>query len=234
MFTIFFYFLGLKFFLNREVPREALTFVIRSVGGDVSWDKDLFAGATFSETDESITHQIVDRNVGPQQYLSRYYIQPQWIFDCINARALLPVEHYFQGAILPPHVSPFITEREGDYVPPEKKKFIDMEKGVIVPEMEFDLMNTPRTKNRQLAEEETPETEMKVTRGVPEEVDVEKQREDETKEEYQLRVMMIRSKHKRLYSKMMDSRRRRRREADKLVTKRNNLEADPVEAENDD
>ncbi|KAL0612441.1 Pescadillo-like protein [Plecturocebus cupreus] len=37
---------GLEFFLNREVPREALAFIIRSFGGEVSWDKSLCIGAT--------------------------------------------------------------------------------------------------------------------------------------------------------------------------------------------
>ncbi|KAH1000159.1 hypothetical protein HUJ04_000086 [Dendroctonus ponderosae] len=54
-------FRGLKFFINREVPREPFVFVVRSFGGEVSWDSALFVGATFDESDESITHQIVDR-----------------------------------------------------------------------------------------------------------------------------------------------------------------------------
>lgn len=37
-------FKGLKFFINREVPREPLVFIIRSFGGEVSWDKLLFLG----------------------------------------------------------------------------------------------------------------------------------------------------------------------------------------------
>ena len=65
-------FKGLKIFLNREVPREPLVFIIRCFGGEVSWDKLLFVGATFDETDESITHQIVDRPSIDKQFLSRY------------------------------------------------------------------------------------------------------------------------------------------------------------------
>lgn len=65
-------FKGLKFFLNREVPREPLVFIIRCFGGEVSWDKTLFVGSTFDENDESITHQIVDRPSMEKQYISRY------------------------------------------------------------------------------------------------------------------------------------------------------------------
>ncbi|CAC5403274.1 PES1 [Mytilus coruscus] len=114
-------FKGLKFYLSREVPRETLVFLIRSFGGEVSWCNTVCVGATYSEDDETITHQIVDRTEMPNQYLSRYYIQPQWVFDCINSRQLLPVEDYFIGAVLPPHLSPFVEEEEGDYVPPERK-----------------------------------------------------------------------------------------------------------------
>lgn len=119
-------FKGLKFFLNREVPREPLVFIIRCLGGEVSWDKTLFVGSTFEESDETITHQIVDRPSMDKQYISRYYLQPQWIFDCVNARNLLPVNKYFIGEILPPHLSPFVDkDREEGYVPPEEKAFYD-------------------------------------------------------------------------------------------------------------
>ena len=64
-------FKGLKFFISREVPRESVVFVIRACDGEASWDSSIFAGATYDETDESITHQIVDRPSVEKQYLSR-------------------------------------------------------------------------------------------------------------------------------------------------------------------
>lgn len=64
-------FKGLKFFIGREVPRESVVFVIRSCEGEASWDSSVFTGATYDETDESITHQIVDRPSVDKQYLSR-------------------------------------------------------------------------------------------------------------------------------------------------------------------
>lgn len=119
-------FKNLKFFVNREVPREPLVFIIRCLGGKVSWDKTLFSGATFDETDETITHQIVDRPSVSKQYISRDYIQPQWVFDCVNQRALLPTNKYFIGAVLPPHLSPFVDpHREEAYIPPEEKALRD-------------------------------------------------------------------------------------------------------------
>uniref|UniRef100_A0A8B9YKW2 Pescadillo homolog n=1 Tax=Bos mutus grunniens TaxID=30521 RepID=A0A8B9YKW2_BOSMU len=120
---------GLRFFLNREVPREALAFIIRSFGGIVSWDKSLCIGATYDVTDPSITHQIVDRPGQQTPVIGRYYVQPQWVFDSVNAQLLLPVADYFPGVQLPPHLSPFVTEKEGDYVPPEKLKLLALQRG---------------------------------------------------------------------------------------------------------
>lgn len=120
-------FKGLKFFINREVPREPLVFIIRCFGGKVSWDKNCFIGATFDEDDETITHQIVDRPSLEKKYISRDYIQPQWIFDSVNQAKLLPTNKYFLGATLPPHLSPFVNpdREENDYVPPEEKALRD-------------------------------------------------------------------------------------------------------------
>lgn len=119
-------FKGIRVFINREVPREPLVFILRCFGGEVSWDKLLFVGATFDENDETITHHIVDRPSMNKQYVSRYYIQPQWIFDSVNARELLPVEKYLIGAILPPHLSPFTDNRHDQtYIPPEERAFMD-------------------------------------------------------------------------------------------------------------
>ncbi|KAF1879439.1 hypothetical protein Lal_00005905 [Lupinus albus] len=120
-----------KFFLSREmyhingrvaeictltrVPRESLLFVIPAFGGVVSWEGE---GGPFGESDQSITHQVVDRDSQGHRFLSREYVQPQWIFDCVNARIILPTMDYMVGKIPPPHLSPFVdNEEEGAYVP---------------------------------------------------------------------------------------------------------------------
>lgn len=118
-------FKGLKFFIGREVPREPLVILIRSFGGTVSWDKTVFPGATFDENDETITHQIADRPALAQQYISRDYIQPQWVFDSVNQRTLLPTNKYFIGVDLPPHLSPFVDSKRDTYIPPEEKALLD-------------------------------------------------------------------------------------------------------------
>lgn len=118
-------FKGLKFFISREVPREPLVILIRSFGGKVSWDRTVFDGATFDEADETITHQISDRPALAQQYISRDYIQPQWVFDSVNQRSLLPTNKYFIGVELPPHLSPFVDSKRDTYIPPEEKALHD-------------------------------------------------------------------------------------------------------------
>ena len=55
-------------------------------------------------------------------------MQPQWVFDCVNYRKLPPVEDYFPGVELPPHLSPFVKEEEGDYIPPERQAMLEEER----------------------------------------------------------------------------------------------------------
>ena len=50
----------------------------------------------------------------------RHYVQPQWVFDCVNRQRLLPTSEYAPGSDLPPHLSPFVQESSDDYIPPER------------------------------------------------------------------------------------------------------------------
>ncbi|KAB0405317.1 hypothetical protein E2I00_010020, partial [Balaenoptera physalus] len=225
---------GLKFFLNREVPREALAFVIRSFGGNVSWDKSLCIGATYDVTDSGITHQIVDR---PGQ-------QTPVIGRCSG------VSDYFPGVQLPPHLSPFVSEKEGDYMPPEKLQLLalqrgehpgnlneseeedeeeddegdgDKEGGKEEEEEEDKEAGSEREEEARLTAPEEPRMEQKKPRVMAGTVKLEdKQRlaQEEESEAKRLAIMMMKKREKYLYNKIMFGKRRKIREANKLVEKR--------------
>ena len=134
------------FFLSRETPRQPLEFIIRAFGCKrIGWDTVLGDGAfTNNESDPTITHQVVDRPLPPvsntvkasdsptdagtaepssrslkagQRVPGRTYIQPQWVWDCINQGRLLRPDLYAPGATLPPHLSPWIKPTKGAYDP---------------------------------------------------------------------------------------------------------------------
>ena len=102
---------------------------------------------TTNESDPAITHQIVDRPPLPREPLpalpettvsevaengaepkptalwpratipGRIYIQPQWVWDCVNQGKLLRPDKYAPGATLPPHLSPWVKPKKGQYDP---------------------------------------------------------------------------------------------------------------------
>lgn len=59
-------------FVKVCVNVSTLASYCRSFGGEVSWSETQAVGATYPETDEKITHQIVDRPSMEKQFLSRY------------------------------------------------------------------------------------------------------------------------------------------------------------------
>lgn len=130
------------FFLSRETPRQPLEFILRAFGCKrIGFDAILGDGAfTNNEADPTITHQIVDRppmatlpepNVSDSasdpssttvvrpghRIPGRTYIQPQWVWDCINEVKLLRPDLYGPGATLPPHLSPWVKPTKGAYDP---------------------------------------------------------------------------------------------------------------------
>ena len=127
------------FYISREAPKAPLEFILRAFGCKrIGWDAVLGDGAfTHDETDPRITHQIVDRPPLPTESLppipdaheivlsvkpgnripGRTYIQPQWIWDCINEGKLIRPDLYGPGATLPPHLSPWVKPSRGGYDP---------------------------------------------------------------------------------------------------------------------
>ena len=94
---------------SREVPSKHIKFVVEACGGRF-----------VSEMCPEVTHYCVDRPAllpGVAKVASVEYVQPQYFFDCLNARMVLPVNGYRMGETLPPHVSPFtlsITNTDAD------------------------------------------------------------------------------------------------------------------------
>lgn len=128
------------FFLSRETPRHPLEFLLKSFGCKrVGWDAVLGEGSYCNADDTRVTHQVVDRpdiplpaaptteeeqdpeaGVVPQQAQrvpGRIYIQPQWIWDSINLGQLQRTDFYAPGAVLPPHLSPWVKPKAGQYDP---------------------------------------------------------------------------------------------------------------------
>lgn len=120
-----------KFYLGREIPRRPLELLIRSNGGQVAWDTPF---APYARDDATITHEIMDRNTVADRVAGRDYVQPQWVFDCVNERILIPVDEYAPGRQPPPHLSPFVKESENDYTPERRvelaklHEFLDVQK----------------------------------------------------------------------------------------------------------
>ncbi|KAM6422876.1 pescadillo homolog [Liasis olivaceus] len=233
---------GLQFFLNREVPREPLAFVIRCFGGKVSWDKSVCIGATYDVTDPNITHQIVDRPNVEKQVVGRYYLQPQWVFDSANAKMCLPVADYFPGVMLPPHLSPFVSEKEGDYIPPEKLKLLALQRGeepaedsesgeqeesgeeeedaTEGSEEDSDKEDEGKLRKMEAQRSQSKSLPVKVTPGQVVKEDKQRLMQEQQSEEKRLAIMMMKKREKYLYQKIMFGKKRKIREANKLAEKR--------------
>lgn len=59
---------------------------------------------------------------------SREYIQPQWVYDCVNNAILLSVKEYAPGKLLPPHLSPFVTGGEDEHIPERQQEINKLKK----------------------------------------------------------------------------------------------------------
>ncbi|KAJ8322693.1 mRNA-binding ribosome synthesis protein nop7 [Batrachochytrium dendrobatidis] len=129
------------FWLPREVSRNSLEFIIKSFGGKVGWDASSGSGSPYQISDSCITHHVCDRPVqtvgqlpiGVERFESREYIQPQWVYDSVNAGRLIKTAGYHPGDTLPPHLSPFVSVEEGDYIPEQD---MDVDAEVAVAEVE--------------------------------------------------------------------------------------------------
>lgn len=122
-------FRGMKFFINREVNLEWMQVCICAMGGLVGWEGPQ---SPYDINCPDITHHVIDRpavNNGTVKLVSREYIQPQWVFDCINAQMILPVLKYSMGSTLPPHLSPFVDDAKEGYLPKYRQEIMNLLNG---------------------------------------------------------------------------------------------------------
>lgn len=86
------FFEGKKFFIDVEGFEHWISFIISNAGGQLV-SKDL-ADLIITESVDLVDH-------------SKLYIQPQYVFDCLNKDECLPTDLYLVGMDLPQHISPF-------------------------------------------------------------------------------------------------------------------------------
>ncbi|KAF9240935.1 Pescadillo N-terminus-domain-containing protein [Melanogaster broomeanus] len=106
------------FFLSRETSRPVFEFLVRSFGGRLGWPASSGSGSPIAETDDSITHVIIDRpmvaklNESPEEKERRRRRK----YIAFNSGKILLEGLYAQGVTLPPHLSPF-GDKPGAYDP---------------------------------------------------------------------------------------------------------------------
>jgi pescadillo protein len=93
-----------RFYLNRETPIYSLEMVLLSSGCELGFDGET---SSFDESAEGVTHQIVDRPIASEDMRSnREYVQPQWVFDCLNHGITLPTSPYYPGKVFSSSTDP--------------------------------------------------------------------------------------------------------------------------------
>ncbi|EMG47105.1 NOP7 Pescadillo [Candida maltosa Xu316] len=214
------------FYIGREVPLDILEFCILSCGGkvisEIAMDElkanDLEAYEKLNLS--SITHQIIDRPKILHKVAGRTYVQPQWIFDCINKQELVNVNDYAPGETLPPHLSPW-----GDAGGYDPSKVIEKAEGEEEDEEESEDEEVEVEEGDEDKEDSEEEEELDEDLKAQKELELEaagvkfsevndkgdkKQKKSKAKksettdedEEKELKKIMMTNKQKKLYKKM--------------------------------
>ncbi|RLN63667.1 hypothetical protein BBJ28_00018658 [Nothophytophthora sp. Chile5] len=246
-------FSGLCFFLSREVPAACLELVLRSHGATLGWDG---AGSPFDEKSPRITHHLMDRPHQGHRYFNREYVQPQWVFDCVNNGILLPLTRYVPGADLPPHLSPFVDDEREGYTPEYRKQLEKLksasqvlrEVGAVgdegVSDMDEDedeeeayaaglkaeLDGEPDEEEDEEVEEEEPTLKRKAEPATVEKKSKRAKQQEEAAELKELAKSMMSKKSKRLYDRMQYGLGRKADNIQKLEDKRAMLDAEKEQA----
>jgi len=218
-------FAGLVVFVGREVPFDPLYFCLRACGAEVGWPRE---GSPFKEDAGTITHQIIDR---PLEHVSvrpgREYVQPQWVFDCLNEGVLLPIAEYAPGRPPPPHLSPFVDHEAEGYVPGRREELSRLKEEAQAEEDPEAVAEEAEDAEELAAAELAAEL-----AGVPssEKVSVKTRKKkakvaaDKAEEEERLKTMMTK-KHKRMLLRINQRQATKDDKVQKLVAKRKKAEA---------
>lgn len=197
------------FYVGREVPIDIVEFLILSCGGTVISEAGLDQLEKKNEIDLSkVTHQLVDRPVLKNKVPGRTYVQPQWIFDCINRSDLLPANQYLPGESLPPHLSPW-----GDsvgYNPDEEEEAEGDAESEVEEEAEdqVEVAKEEESEDEDLANQKELELEAQGVKysEAPKESSKPSSKKrkavSEEEEEKRLKMIMMSNKQRKLYKKM--------------------------------
>ncbi|CAI4487629.1 CDA_G0020860.mRNA.1.CDS.1 [Saccharomyces cerevisiae] len=227
------------FYVSREVPIDILEFLILSCGGNVISEAAMDQIENKKDIDMSkVTHQIVDRPVLKNKVAGRTYIQPQWIFDCINKGELVPANKYLPGEALPPHLSPWGDaigydptapveegEEEESESESESEDQVEEEDQEVVAGEEDDDDDEELQAQKELELEaqgikysETSESDKDVNKSKNK-----KRKVDEEEEEKKLKMIMMSNKQKKLYKKMKYSNAKKEEQAENLKKKKKQI-----------
>lgn len=227
------------FYVSREVPIDILEFLILSCGGNVISEAAMDQIENKKDIDMSkVTHQIVDRPVLKNKVAGRTYIQPQWIFDCINKGELVPANKYLPGEALPPHLSPWGDaigydptapvdegEEEESESESENEDQVEEEDQEVVAGEEDDDDDEELQAQKELELEaqgikysETSEADKDVNKSKNK-----KRKVDEEEEERKLKMIMMSNKQKKLYKKMKYSNAKKEEQAENLKKKKKQI-----------
>lgn len=88
-------FSGTRFYIKSNTVGDSLRLIVRSGGGEVVDDAG-GADVYVSETADELIEGIV-------------YVQPQYLFDCLNSKSRMDAGPYWIGKTLPKHSSPFTS-----------------------------------------------------------------------------------------------------------------------------
>lgn len=227
---------GFIFYVGREVPLDVLEFLILSSGGqmisEIALDELKLANEDTELDLSKVTHQIVDRPKVLSRVQGRTYVQPQWVFDCVNKAQLIAVNDYLPGETLPPHLSPWgdaAGYNPEEILPEVESEEEEEDEDVDVSDEDAEDVEEEEDQDEDLAAQKELEQEAQgVKFSDAKETSKTKKRSKPAKtaeeEEKELKMIMMTNKQKKLYKKMKYSNEQKENRQDELRQKRRKLE----------